>query len=281
MPRKLKTYQTSLGFFDQAIAAPSMKAALDAWGAESNLFHQGAARETDDPEAVATTMAKPGVVLRRPVGSSGPFTEHAALPTDLAGDVGGRSVRHRPKSNKPPAGKTDEKAARQAALEYERTERQRAIERRKEEAAKAKERQRREPPIAKAQAALDKAKREHDARAGAIEVEHGKTGRKRKMLAGRGRGRSWRPLCAGRGNSGGWRYGARLQERTISPARAPADRRARNEKIWSPSNSRLRNKPPSRALVGGTEHRIKMTPCLGVSSFCWSRSPARSASRKP
>jgi hypothetical protein len=31
MARKLKTYQTSLGFFDLAIAAPSMKAALDAW----------------------------------------------------------------------------------------------------------------------------------------------------------------------------------------------------------------------------------------------------------
>ena len=39
MARKLKTYQTSLGFFDLAIAAPSMKAALEAWGADSNLFH--------------------------------------------------------------------------------------------------------------------------------------------------------------------------------------------------------------------------------------------------
>jgi hypothetical protein len=29
MARKLKTYQTSLGFFDLAIAAPSMKAALE------------------------------------------------------------------------------------------------------------------------------------------------------------------------------------------------------------------------------------------------------------
>jgi hypothetical protein len=42
MARKLKTYQTSLGFFEQAIAAPLMKAALEAWGADSNLFHQGA-----------------------------------------------------------------------------------------------------------------------------------------------------------------------------------------------------------------------------------------------
>jgi hypothetical protein len=44
MARKLKTYQTSLGFFDLAVAAPSMKAALEAWGADSNLFHQGRPR---------------------------------------------------------------------------------------------------------------------------------------------------------------------------------------------------------------------------------------------
>jgi hypothetical protein len=66
---KLKTYQTSLGFFDLAIAAPSMKAALEVWGADSNLFHQDAAKESHDPDVIAATMAKPGVVLRRPVGS--------------------------------------------------------------------------------------------------------------------------------------------------------------------------------------------------------------------
>ena len=46
LAKKLKTYQTSLGFFEQAIAAPSMKAALEAWGADSNLFHQGVAKES-------------------------------------------------------------------------------------------------------------------------------------------------------------------------------------------------------------------------------------------
>jgi len=45
-----KVFQTSLGFYDQAIAAPSMKAALEAWGSNSNQFHQGAARETSDPD---------------------------------------------------------------------------------------------------------------------------------------------------------------------------------------------------------------------------------------
>jgi hypothetical protein len=44
MARKLKSYQHSLGFFDLAIAAPSMKAAREAWGADSNLFHQGFAQ---------------------------------------------------------------------------------------------------------------------------------------------------------------------------------------------------------------------------------------------
>ena len=80
MARKPKTYQTSLGFFDQAIAAPSMKAALEAWGAESNLFHQGAAKESDDPNVIAAAMAKPGVVLKRPAGSNGPFGQPSTYP---------------------------------------------------------------------------------------------------------------------------------------------------------------------------------------------------------
>jgi colicin import membrane protein len=83
MPRKLKVYQTSLGFFDLAVAAPSMKAALEAWGSKTNLFHHGFAKEADDPAIVAATMAKPGVVLRRAVGSNGSLSEHAELPKDL------------------------------------------------------------------------------------------------------------------------------------------------------------------------------------------------------
>jgi hypothetical protein len=83
LARKPKTFQTSLGFYDLAIAAPSMKAALEAWGAGSNLFHQCVAKETADPDVVAATMSKPGVVLNRPAGSSGRFAEHSDLPSDL------------------------------------------------------------------------------------------------------------------------------------------------------------------------------------------------------
>jgi hypothetical protein len=55
MARKLKTFQTSLGVYYLAIAAPSMKAALEDWSAKSNLFHQVPrrlrGRRDDDVEA--------------------------------------------------------------------------------------------------------------------------------------------------------------------------------------------------------------------------------------
>src|ERR1700748_1583142 len=85
MAKKLKTFTTSAGFFDLAVAAPSMKAALAAWGSSrTNLFRQGFAKTTDDAEVVAATMAQPGVVLRRPVGTREPFSKDAKLPKHLA-----------------------------------------------------------------------------------------------------------------------------------------------------------------------------------------------------
>ena len=174
MARKLKTYQTSLGFFDLAIAAPSMKAALEAWGADSNLFHQGAAKESDDPDVIAAAMKQPGVVLRRPVGSDGSFSEHAELPTDLGG---GRSSTKAARKSKGPVAKksssrpVDKAAEREAARAYDREERRRAHARAREEAARQKERERRQQAVDKAQAALDKAEQEHAKRATAIQAE--------------------------------------------------------------------------------------------------------------
>jgi hypothetical protein len=172
MARKLRTYQTSVGFFDMAIAAPSMKAALEAWGAKSNLFHQGFASEVDDPEIVAATMARPGVILRRPVGSNGPFREDADLPDDLSRpEVKGKPKRQHAKPGKRPARKVDDKAARKAALAYEKEQKQRDSERRKREAAQAKERKRREQAIAKAEAAIEQASQDHEARISRLDAE--------------------------------------------------------------------------------------------------------------
>jgi hypothetical protein len=177
MARKLKTYQTSLGFFEQAIAAPSMKAALEAWGADSNLFHQGAAKESLDPDIIAATMAKPGVVLKRPVGTDGPFGENADLPKTL-GEEGRKRAALKGAGRKPAGRKAKKSSAqsataddRKAAEAYERERRSRERAEAKEEAARQKQRERRQRAVDKAQGALDKAREEHTQRAAALQAE--------------------------------------------------------------------------------------------------------------
>jgi hypothetical protein len=173
MARKLKTYQTSLGFFDLAIAAPSMKAALEAWGADSNLFHQGAAKESDDPDVIAAAMEKPGVVLRRAVGSDGPFGEHAKLPTDLGGTGPTKADRKSkgPKTKRPSSRHVDKAAERKAAAAFEKEQKRRQIEQAKEVTARQKDRERRRQAVDKAQTALDKAGQQHAKRAAVIQAE--------------------------------------------------------------------------------------------------------------
>lgn len=118
-------------------------------------------------------MSKPGVVLRRPVGSNGTFKEHANLPTHLSRKaVKGRSAKAPAKLKRPPR-KIDEKAARQAALVFEKEQKRRDSERRKEEATAAKQRERRE-----------------------------RASRKRRMPAGRGRKKNFRGLCGERETRG-------------------------------------------------------------------------------
>lgn len=73
---RLKVYAARLGFFDTAVAASSQKAALAAWGVHQDLFKDGSAAATDDPAALAA-LDRPGVVLRRPVGSTGAYAEAA------------------------------------------------------------------------------------------------------------------------------------------------------------------------------------------------------------
>ncbi|MBY0320681.1 MAG: cell envelope biogenesis protein TolA [Reyranella sp.] len=176
MARKLKTYTTSAGFFDLAVAAPSMKAALEAWGSRNNLFQHGFAKVSDDPKIVAATMAHPGVVLRRPVGTTGAFSEHAKLPTDLpVTKTPAPAAKRTAKKAEPPPKPVDDKAAREAAskanLAFEKEQKRRDNERRKEEAARQKERARRERAIAAAEAALEEGRREHEARREEIEKE--------------------------------------------------------------------------------------------------------------
>jgi hypothetical protein len=170
MAKKLKTYETSLGFFDLAIAAPSMKAALEAWGADSNLFHQGAAQESQDPDVIVATMAKPGVVLKRPVGSDGPFGERADLPKNLGQD-GRKKPAHKPSAKAKKSSRPDKAADRQAAQAYDRKRQRREREEAKEEAARQRERARRQEAIDRAQAALDTAEEKHAQRVAVLRAQ--------------------------------------------------------------------------------------------------------------
>ena len=94
---RLKPFQAHLGFFDTVVAAPSQKAALEAWGSRQNLFQNGTASVATDEDAIKAAMAKPGVVLKRLPGSSEPFVEKPALPK-----VSGKSW-HRPAKKTHPA----------------------------------------------------------------------------------------------------------------------------------------------------------------------------------
>jgi hypothetical protein len=62
--RKLKVYSTPIGFHDALVAAPSQKAALEAWGAGTNLFSQGSAHVVTDPRLTKVPLEHPGQVVR-------------------------------------------------------------------------------------------------------------------------------------------------------------------------------------------------------------------------
>jgi hypothetical protein len=118
-------------------------------------------------------MAKPGVVLRRPVGSAGSFGEHAELPTDLGGPGPTKAAR-KPKGSqakRPSSRPIDKAAERKAALAFEKEQKRRERERASEEAARQQERERRQQAVDKAQAALNKAEQEHAKRAATIQAE--------------------------------------------------------------------------------------------------------------
>ena len=64
MPRKLKVFRTSTGFHDAYVAASSRKAALEAWGADADLFARGVAEQVTDPKLMAEPLERPGEVIK-------------------------------------------------------------------------------------------------------------------------------------------------------------------------------------------------------------------------
>ncbi len=64
MARALKVFRTAIGFHDAYVAAPTMKAALAAWGADRNLFASGRAETVTDARLTKAPLADPGKVIK-------------------------------------------------------------------------------------------------------------------------------------------------------------------------------------------------------------------------
>lgn len=76
----MRVYQAQFGFHDSVVAAPNQAAALAAWGTRQNLFAEGRAKISDEPDAIAAALANPEIPLRRAVGSKEPFSLQPGLP---------------------------------------------------------------------------------------------------------------------------------------------------------------------------------------------------------
>jgi hypothetical protein len=75
---QLKVFRTPVGFHDAYVAAPSQKAAIEAWGSGSDVFARGEAERVTDPDLMAEPLARPGVVIKKLRGTA--EEQLAALP---------------------------------------------------------------------------------------------------------------------------------------------------------------------------------------------------------
>jgi hypothetical protein len=119
---KLKVLRTPIGFHDAYVAAPSQKAALEAWGADSNIFAQGIAEQVTDPAQMEEALANPGKVIKKVRGSADehfaelertPARRKAARSDGASAEV----VILKPKSKPKPKPSRDELDAAEEALE--------------------------------------------------------------------------------------------------------------------------------------------------------------------
>lgn len=163
MPRKLKVFRTPIGFHDAYVAAPSRKAALEAWGADADLFARGTAEEVADARLMAEPLAHPGEVIRVSRGDLAAQLKALGPRKKPAAKKAARSSPE-PKQGKPkPPPSRDKLDEAEAAIDRARTkhdaeraalEKQRAVIERKLDALDA----RQDKEAARLEAARDKAR---------------------------------------------------------------------------------------------------------------------------
>ena len=95
--QKLKVYRTPVGFHDAYVAAPSQKAALEAWGAKTNLFAQGSAHAVTEQALTKAPLQNPGQVIKVLRGSD---ADQLAALEQSASPTGRTAERRQPKPAK-------------------------------------------------------------------------------------------------------------------------------------------------------------------------------------
>lgn len=86
---KLKVYRIPVGFHDAYVAAPSQKAAAEAWGTDTSVFARKEAELVHDAALTAEPLAHPGRVIKRLRGTAA--EQIAAL-----GRAGGPTAKSQP-----------------------------------------------------------------------------------------------------------------------------------------------------------------------------------------
>lgn len=163
--QRLKLFRTPIGFHDAYVAAPSRKAALEAWGSGTDLFSAGIAEELKDAKLLRELQERPGEVVRKPRGSA---KEHAAGlerigRTETKQEGGPRIKSGKTKGKKPSRGALDKADAAVAKLEKRQAEERGELDREERALAKRGERQEEKDAKAmeKATATRDKAKEKY------------------------------------------------------------------------------------------------------------------------
>lgn len=67
---KLKVFRLPIGFHDAYVAAPSQKAAAEAWGTDASVFTRKEAELVTDPALTEAPLARPGQVIKRLRGTA-------------------------------------------------------------------------------------------------------------------------------------------------------------------------------------------------------------------
>jgi hypothetical protein len=67
---KLKVFRLPIGFHDAFVAAPSQKAAIEAWGSDKDVFRRGQAEQVTDPALTREPLDRPGEVIKRLRGTA-------------------------------------------------------------------------------------------------------------------------------------------------------------------------------------------------------------------